>query len=182
MKFEKEIKQVPLLIFTGSKDLNPYTVKDILYERYANKRITEFAENDKIDKVIIHTHPESGNHPKRIREIASSYAKFVQEKKYEQIIVLTYSSLLLEQLANHIRLSKLSTERKEKFANIDSFLRIEYPIREEDVAVYQIFSEEKIQEISPDDDGEFDVTDFDIEHSDIYNQSARLQDCVEKNK
>ena len=127
--------------------------------------------------LLIIEEPEAHLHPEAQRKVATAIVRLIRAGV--RVIVTTHSSYVLEQLANHVRLSKLNDEQRSKLTGGDTPL-----LKETEIAAYS-FQRRKagtiVKSLPFDEDGELSPKDHNRESSDIYNQSAKLQDAVEGN-
>ena len=127
--------------------------------------------------LLIIEEPEAHLHPEAQRKVATAIVRLIRAGV--RVMVTTHSSYVLEQLANHVRLSKLNEEQRSKLTEGDTPL-----LKETEIAAYS-FQRRKtgtiVKNLPFDEDGELSPEDHDQESLDIYNQSAKLQDAVEGN-
>ena len=128
--------------------------------------------------LLIIEEPEAHLHPEAQRKVATAIVQLIRAGI--RVLVTTHSAYFLEQLANHVRLSKLNESQRSKSSYGDNAF-----LEDSEITAYSFHQNENgtvVKRLSFDDDGELSPEDHAEVSSDLYNESVRLQRDVIKNK
>ncbi len=123
--------------------------------------------------------PESHLHPEAQRGIAKTIVRLVRSGV--RVVVTTHSDYFLEQLGNHVRLSKLTKAKRDKFPDSQNLF-----LEENEIGAY-VFNQQKkggtvVERLNFDPESGLSPDDHNKVSSNLYNETIEILDQMEDNE
>ena len=129
--------------------------------------------------LLIIEEPESHLHPEAQRGIAKTIVRLVRSGV--RVVVTTHSDYFLEQLGNHVRLSKLTKAQRGKFPDSQNLF-----LEENEIGAYVFNQQEKggtvVERLNFDQENGLSPDDHNTVSSNLYNETADILDVIEDKK